>query len=125
MGTYLLVSAFDPRAAIRAVASAPAPIDLCVTSPSPQAHETAAAAIGRRWVYTTDEPLLAARVDGESEADVVARYAEALRILWAYDAKSALVVCDELAILGDTMLVLDSVALARAADDLEQALPLP
>ena len=94
-----------------------------MTSPSPAARETAACALSGRWTFTVEEPLLAARVPGETSDDVVARYAQALRGLRAYETRSALVVCDDLRPLGEDVLVLDDDGLARTADDLERKLP--
>ena len=125
MATYLFISAADPDAGASAVQAAAMPPDLCVTSPSPAARETATRAMSGRWVFTVEEPLLRARVPAESWNDVVARYAQALRGLGAYETRSALVVCDDLRPLGDDVLVLDSDALGRVADDLERELPVP
>src|SRR5262249_41484782 len=96
MASYLFVSALQPTIPPRWADAPPEPIDLCVTSPSPAAHDTATRAMNGRWVFTVDEPLLAAREQHESIADVMARYAQALRVIAAYDTRSALVVCDEL-----------------------------
>jgi hypothetical protein len=123
--TFVFASALEPRAAARAVAAAPAPPDLCVISPSASARDTTAFALDGRWVFTVEEPLLAARLPAESSADVVARLARALHGVRAYDARSPLIVCDRLDVLGATTFVLDEAGLMRLADDLERALPLP
>jgi broad specificity phosphatase PhoE len=123
--TFVFVSAGDPQAAARAVAEAPAEPDLCVVSPSDAARETAAFALRGRWVFTVEEPLLAAHVPLESGDDVLARLAQALRAIQACDGRSPLVVCDELDILGATAFLIDEAGLARLSDDLERALPLP
>jgi hypothetical protein len=125
MATYLFVSSLDPGAAERAVSATPLPPDLCVISPSAAAQAAAVVATGGRWIFTLEEPLLAARVRGESRADVVARYAQALRGIHAYVTRSALIVCDELDTLGGGPLGMDSDALMRTADDLDRALPAP
>ena len=123
--TFVFASALEPVAAARAVAVTPARPDLCVISPSASARETAAFAVNGRWVFTVQEPLLAARAPAESGADVVARFAQALRGVRAYDARSPLIVCDGLDILGASTFVLDEAGLMRLADDLERALSLP
>jgi hypothetical protein len=123
MATYLFIPTDEPEAAVRAVRTVATPPDLCVTSPSPAARETAARAMRGRWIFTVEEPLLAARAPGEGSDDVVARYAQALRGLRAYETRSALVVCDDLRPLGGEMLVLTDEALARVADELEHELP--
>jgi hypothetical protein len=123
--TFVLASALRPQEAAVAIAAAPEPIDLVVTSPSSLAREAAALAVGGRWVFTLDEPLLARRVAGESGGDVLARLAEALRGLRAFKAHAPLVVCDGLDILGAGVFVLDEPGVARLADDLEAGLPLP
>jgi hypothetical protein len=56
---------------------------------------------------------------------VAARLARALHGVRAYDARSPLIVCDRLDVLGATTFVLDEAGLMRLADDLERALPLP
>jgi hypothetical protein len=125
MLTYLFVSSFDPEAAEHAVSMTPASPDLCVISPSTAARETALFAMSGRWIFKVEEPLLAARVPCESGADVIARWAQALRDLRAYDTRSALVVCDELGTLGRRPLGMDGDALVRAAEALESALAGP
>jgi hypothetical protein len=122
--TFVLASALKPQEAALVIGAAPEPIDLVVTSPSPLAREAAALAVGGRWVFTLDEPLLARRVAGESGGDVLARLAEALRGLRAFRAHAPLVVCDGLDILGAGVFVLDEPGVARLADDLEAGLPL-
>jgi hypothetical protein len=123
--TFIFVSTSDRNAAARAVANAPGQPDLCVISPSAAARQTAAFAVGGRWVFTVEEPLLAARVPAETGDDVLARLAQALRGIRAYDARLPLIVCDGLDILGATAFVLDEGGLTRLADDFERALPLP
>jgi hypothetical protein len=123
--TFVLASALRPQEAAVATAAAPEPIDLVVTSPSALAREAAALAVGGRWVFTVDEPLLARRAAGESGADVFARLAEALRGLRAFRAHAPLVVCDGLDVLGAGVFVLDERGVVRMADGLERALPLP
>ncbi|HEX6703084.1 MAG TPA: hypothetical protein VF101_20335 [Gaiellaceae bacterium] len=123
--TFVLASALEPPAAAQAVEAAPVAPDLCVVSPSPSARETAAVAVGGRWVFTVEEPLLAARVPAESGDDVLARFAQALRGARARDAESLLIVCDRLDILGANALLFDEAGLTRLADDLDRSLPLP
>lgn len=122
---FLLASALEPEAAARAAAEGPEPIDLVVTSPTAFAREAAAIAVGGRWVFTVDEPLLAPRAPGESGADVLARIARMLRDLSAFEANAPLVVFDGLDILGASVLVLDEKGVMRAADAFEELLPLP
>jgi hypothetical protein len=53
------------------------------------------------------------------------RYVEALRIVLTYDARAALVVCDELPAKWGAPLFADDESLQRRADRLERELPLP
>jgi hypothetical protein len=122
---FLLVSAHKPHAAARAAAESPEPIDLVVTSPTALAREAAAIAVGGRWVFTVDEPLLAPRAPGEGGGDVIARLAQALRGLRAFEARAPLVVCDGLDILGAGVFVLDERGVERLGNDVERVLPLP
>ena len=69
---FLLASALRPEEARRSDAEPPHPIDLVVTSPTDRARQAAASAVGDRWVFTLEEPLLAPRVSGESGGDVLA-----------------------------------------------------
>jgi broad specificity phosphatase PhoE len=122
--TFILASAAAPAAAARAVATAPAVPDLCVVSPSSSARQTAVFAVRGRWIYTVEEPLLATRGDGEGGEDVLARLAQALRVVLAYDANLPLIVCDRMNILGATAVMFDEEGLSRLADDLDRALVL-
>lgn len=123
--TFVLASAIDPQAAALAVEAAPVVPDLCVVSSSPSARETASVAVGGRYVFTVEEPLLAARAPAESGDDVLARFAQALRDARAHDAQSLLIVCDRLDILGASAFLFDEAGLTRLADDLDRSLPLP
>jgi len=123
--SFLFVSSFNPEAARRAVLAPPLERDLAVISPSDAARETAGYAVGGRWVFTVEEPLLAARALAESGSDVLARLVQAMRGLAAYDARAPLVVLDGLDVLGASAFTLDEAGLMRSADDLERALPLP
>ena len=125
MATYLFVSSLQPTVSARIAAEAVDPIDLCVTSPSEDAHATASAARNGHFVFTVDEPLLAARVADESVGDVMARYAQALRVIAADGTRSALVVCDELDVLGRAVVTMDESALLETAEAIERRLPLP
>ena len=100
--SFLFVSSFNPEAARRAVLAPPLERDLAVISPSDAARETAGYAVGGRWVFTVEEPLLA-----------------------AYDTRAPLVVLDGLDVLGASAFTLDEAGLMRSADDLERTLPLP
>jgi hypothetical protein len=122
--TFILASAAAPAAAARAVATAPAVPDLCVVSPSSSARQTAVFAVRGRWIYTVEEPLLATRGDGGGGEDVLARLAQALRLVLAYDARLPLIVCDRMNILGATAVMFDEEGLSRLADDLDRALVL-
>jgi hypothetical protein len=123
--SFLFVSSFDPEAARRAVLASPLEVDLAVIGPSGAARETAGYAVGGRWVFTVEEPLLAARAFAESGSDVLARLAQAMRGLVAYDARAPLVVLDGLDVLGASAFTLDEAGLMRSADDLERALAQP
>jgi hypothetical protein len=123
--TYLFVSAQEPLTAATAVWAAPAPPDLCVTSPSAQARSTAAFAAAGHFLRTIDEPLLAGPAAGESAADVWARYAEALRVLHALASRHTLVVVDDMRLNGGGAHELDDEALLREAERIERELPTP
>jgi hypothetical protein len=124
--SYLLVSAGDPPGAAAAVSVwAEGPPDLCVTSPSPRAHDAAVVACAGRFVWMIDEPLLASRQSLESADDFAARYAEALRVVLALDTRAALVVCDEVPVRWRTPLFVDDESLLRRVELTERELPLP
>ena len=123
--SFLFVSSFNPEAARRAVLASPLEVDIALISQSEAALQTAGFAVGGRWVFTVEEPLLAARAYAESGADVLARLAQAMRGLAAYDARAPLVVLEGLDVLGASAFTLDEAGLMRSADDLERALPLP
>src|SRR5215475_11802311 len=79
--SYLFVSAREPLAAAAALWSWPeGPPDLCITSPSPEAQDTAAFASAGHFATILDEPTLARRRPMESSDDFKARFAEALLI---------------------------------------------
>jgi len=124
--SYLLVSAGDPLAAAAAVSVwADGPPDLCVTSPSRRAHVAAAVASNGHLVQTIDEPMLAPRQALESADDFAARYAEAMRIVLAFDTRAALVVCDDVPAHWATPLFVDDETLLRSVELTERELPLP
>lgn len=123
--TFILVSASSPDDAARAVANSPEPPDLCLTSPSQEARDTAAFAFQGRWIFTLEEPLLAGRNEHEDGGDVLIRLAVALRSIAAYDANLPFVVVDKLDVLGATVFHLDELGLARLADDLERVVTPP
>ena len=122
--TFLIAAAADPHGAAFAVSNAPTPPDLGVVAPSASARETAEFAVGGRWLRMIEEPLLASRVPHESGADVLARLAQALRGLPAFEANAPLVVLDGLDILGASAFLIDENGLAHLADALERALPV-
>jgi hypothetical protein len=124
--SYLFVSARDPLAAAVALWSwAEGPPDLCLTSPSPEAQDTAAFAAAGHLVTIFDEPLLARRQLGESWDNFGERFAEGLRIVAAYDTRAALVVCDQLPDGWATPFVLDGDGIVARAALLENEVPLP
>jgi broad specificity phosphatase PhoE len=120
---FLLASAHRPEDARRTAAELREPIDLVVTSPTERARQAAATAVGDRWVFTLEEPLLAPRAPAESGGDVLARFAQALRGVRAYESSVSLVMCDTLDLLGGSTFVLDEKGLMHVADALDQ-LPL-
>jgi hypothetical protein len=120
---FLLASALRPEEAKRSAAELADPIDLVVTSPTERARRAAPSAVGDRWVFTLEEPLLAPRVSGESARDVLARFAQALRGVRAQKSSVSLVMCDTLDLLGGSTFVLDEKGLMQVADALDQ-LPL-
>jgi hypothetical protein len=120
---FLLASALRPEEARRGAAELPDPIDFVVTSPTVRARQAAASAVGDRWVFTLEDPLLAPRVSGESAGDVLGRLAQALRGVRAQKSSVSLVMCDTLDVLGGSLFVLDEQGLMRVADALDQ-LPL-
>jgi hypothetical protein len=124
--SYLFVSAREPLAAAVALWSwAEGPPDVCLTSPSPEAQDTAAFAAAGHFVTSFDEPLLARRRPGEISDDFRERFAEALRIVATYDTRAALVVCDEFPDRWATPFVLDGDGIVARAALLENEVPLP
>jgi len=95
--------------------------DLCVRSPSWEACFTADVGFRARRVRTIDEPLLACRCSGESEADYAWRCADALRALYALDTRKAFVVFDPYVDSVHQPLLLDERALLRLAEAIERA----
>jgi hypothetical protein len=123
---FLFVSAREPIGAAAAVWGwAYGLPDLCVTSPSREAHSTASFACAGRLVSIVDEPLLARRAARETAEDFAARFAEALRVVYAFDTRAALVVCDELPPQLEAPFSLDDGGLLRHTDRLEREVPLP
>jgi hypothetical protein len=124
--SYLVVSAQEPLAAAVAVRSwLDGPPDLCITSPSHEAHDTAAFVSDGHAITTFDEPLLARRKPAETWDDFRARFAEGLRVVSAYDTRAALVVCDEVPDRWTTPLTLDGDGIVALAGSLESEVPLP
>ena len=123
---YLFVSAREPLAAAEAVWYwLDAPPDLCVTSPSKEAHDTAAFACAGHDVSVIEEPMLARRSPVETEDGFADRFSKALRMVSEFDTRAALVVCAEFPAHWRTPFVVDGEGLARLATLLERALPLP
>ena len=123
---YLVVSANEPLVAEAAVREWSDGLpDLCVTSPSAEARETAGLAAEGHFVTMFVEPLLARRRPTESPDDFRTRFAMGLRIVSAYDTRAALVVCDELPDRWPTPFVLDGEGILRRAALLEDEVPLP
>lgn len=124
--SYLVVSAREPLAAAAAAAAwRDGPPDLCITSPSDDARNTAAFVAAGRYVRTMNEPLLARRGSTESWDGFRDRFAMGLRIVSVYDTRAALVVCDELPDRQPTPFVLDGKSILRFATLLESEVPLP
>jgi hypothetical protein len=124
--SYLFVTSREPLAAAVAVrAWADGPPDLCVTSPSPEANDTAAFAADGHPVTTFDEPLLERRRHTEGWSDFRTRFAEGLRVVSTYDTRAALVVCDEVPDRWETPLELDGASIVELAESLEDEVPLP
>jgi hypothetical protein len=124
--SYLFVSAREPLAAAVALWSwADGPPDLSITSPSPEAQDTAAFAAAGHFVTAFAEPLLARRRPGESWDAFRERFAEGLRIVATYDTRAALVVCDELPDGWTPPFVLDGDGVLARATVLENEVPLP
>lgn len=121
---YVFVTAFEPLAAAQAVWSSATPIDLCVCGPSTSARHAAAFACAGQAVRIVEEVLLAARRPDEDDIAIVGRHARALRALHALETSSALVVWDDIAVSGHTVLVLDDAWLLRTAELIERQLPL-
>ena len=101
------------------------PPDICITSPSSEAQDTAAFAVAGQFVTIFDGPLLARRRPRESWDTFRERFAEALRIVATNDASAALVVCDELPDGWATPFVLDGEGIVGRAAVLEHELSLP
>ena len=124
--SYLFVWAREPLAAAVALWSwAEGPPDICITSPSPEAQDTAVFAAAGHFVTIFDEPLLERRQLGESWDNFRDRFAEGLRIVATYDTHAALVVCDELPDGWATPFVLDGDGILARAAALENEVPLP
>jgi broad specificity phosphatase PhoE len=123
--SVVFVSSFAPEAARKAVLNSGLHIDLVVISPSARARETAVFAVGGRWVFMLEEPLLASRAAAEDGDDVLGRLAQAIRTIDAHDARAILVVVDGLDLIGATAFTVDEAGLVRAAEDLERLLPQP
>jgi hypothetical protein len=124
--SYLIVTSREPLAAAVAVRSwAAGPPDLCITSPSPVARDTAAFATDGGAITLFDEPLIAQRRPAEAWDDFRARCAEALRVVSSYDTRAALVVCDEVPDRWITPLLLDEQTILELAESLENEVSLP
>ena len=123
--TYLLVPSDSPFEALAAKLRAPSAPDLCVRSPSDEARRAAETAFAGAYVRTIVEPLLARRRGDETDGDFRWRCADALRTLYAFETRTALVVYDELPGSSATVLELEEHDLLRIADELEQAAPSP
>jgi hypothetical protein len=121
---FVVASASRPEAAAHAAAELAHPIDLVVASPTAAARDAAATVLGGRQVFIAEEPLLAPRAVSESGADVLERLARVLRGLLADETNVALVVCDELDLLGASVFVLDEASVVQVADALEAIVPL-
>jgi len=89
------------------------------------ARHAAAVACRGHLVQMIDEPLLASRQSLESADDFATRYAEAMRIVLAFDTRAALVVCDDVPTHWATPLFVDDESLLRSIELTERELPLP
>jgi hypothetical protein len=124
--SYLVVSAREPLAAAVAVGAwRTGPPDICFTSPSREAGDTAAFATAGHAVPTFEEQLLARRKVPEGWNDFRARFAEGLRFVATYDTRAALVVFDEVPDRWETPLVLNGDSILELAGSLESKIPLP
>jgi hypothetical protein len=124
--SYLFVSSREPLAAAAALWSwADGPPDLCVTSPSHEAQDTAEFATAGHIVTTLDEPMLARRQPNESWDDFRARYSEALLIVSAYDTAAALLVCDQFPDRWRVPFTVDAEGILKRAALLDTEVPLP
>ena len=112
---------FPPATRVRAEG----PPDMCITSPSSEAQDTAAFAVAGQFVTIFDGPLLARRRPRESWDTFRERFAEGLRIVARYDTPAALVVCDELPDGWATPFVLAGEGIVGRAAVLEHELSLP
>lgn len=122
---YLVVAAGDELEAAQAVRRPNGLPDLCITSPSGEARDTAAFIVSGHYVPMISEPLLEARHPSESWDDFRDRFAMALRTVAAYDARGALVVCDEVPDAWPTPFALDGESILRRAALLEGEAPPP
>jgi hypothetical protein len=120
----MFVTALEPLAAAQAAWSAETPIDLCVCGPSTSARDAAAFACAGRAVRIVEEALLAARGPDEDDLALVGRHAHALRALHALETSSALVVWDDIAVSGHTVLILDDAWLLHTAELIDRQLRL-
>jgi len=118
---YLVVTAGETGEALRSWGLP----DLCVTSPSAEARNTAAFILAGDHVPWMSESLLGTRGESESLDDFKERFATALRTVAAYDARAALVVCDEVPGGRPTPFALDGESILRRAALLEGEVPLP
>jgi len=123
--TFLFVPSDSPRDALAAKLRAPRAPDLCVRSPSDEARRAAETAFAGAYVRTIVEPLLARRRRDETDGDFRWRCADALRTLYAFETRTALVVYDELPGSSTRVLELEEHDLLRIADEIEQAPPSP
>ena len=124
--SFLFATSSEPGAAVAAVRNwGSGPPDLCVTSPSVEARQTAETACADETVKVIEEPLFARRGPAESAVDFAARRADALRLLYELDARSTLVVSDDLFAGAVTPFACDGETLLRRATAIERALPLP
>jgi hypothetical protein len=124
--SYLFVTAGERPAAAEAMRFwADGPPDLCITSPSEEATDTAEFLLAGAYVPMMSEPLLEACRPWESWDDFTCRFAMGLRIVAAYDTRAALVVCDEVPDGRPTPFALDGESILGRAALLESAVPLP
>ena len=120
---YMIVAADEPVTAAAAVSQASTPPISASRARRRGRARPPSWHFAGRYVTTIDEPLLDGRRADESAADFAGRWADALRVLYALDTRSALVISDALGPVGGTALVLDEASVLRIAEWIESEVP--